>query len=91
LTSHEGSGQQRGGDLSVVADEKAIALPSDRGEIAGRVRHVAQHRPNLQHRHPQHRVCDVGPAPHVLSQLGFGHQAAGMLGQIAQHLQGPPT
>ena len=29
--------------------------------------------------------------PHVLTQLGFGHQAAGMLDQIAQHRQGPGT
>ena len=31
------------------------------------------------------------PGPHVLPQLGFGHQAARMLGQIAQHRQGPAT
>jgi hypothetical protein len=33
LTSDEGSGQQRRGDLPVVADEKAIALSSHRFEI----------------------------------------------------------
>ena len=37
-------------------------------------------RPNLLHTHPQHRVRDIRLGPHVLPQLGFGHQAAGMLG-----------
>jgi hypothetical protein len=83
LASHEGSGQQRRGDLSLVADEKSIALPSDRGEIVWRVRRVAQYCPNLLYTYPQYRVGDMRPSPHALPQLGFGHQASGMLSQIA--------
>ena len=40
------------------------------------------------HTHPQHRIGDMRARPHVLPQLRFGHQAAGMRHQIAQHRQG---
>jgi hypothetical protein len=40
------------------------------------------------HPHPQRRIGDVRARPHVLPQLGFRHQAAGILHQIAQHRQG---
>ena len=86
--SNEGAGRPRGWGLAVVAQVKPIALPADRGEIPRRGRHIAQHLANLVYTHPQHRIADMRPRPHVLPQLRFGHQAAGMRHQIAQHRQG---
>ena len=86
--SHEGAGRQRGRALPGVAQAKLIALPADRGEIPRRRRHIAQGLANLVHTHPQHRIGDVRAGPHVLAQLRFGYQAAGMRHQIAQHRQG---
>ena len=72
----------------VVAQVKLIALPADRGEIPRRGRHIAQRLANLVHAHPQHRIADMRPRPHMVPQLRFGDQAAGMDHQIAQQRQG---
>ena len=84
----EGASRQRGRDLPGVAQEKAIALSADRGEIARRRRRIAQGLANLVYTHAQHGIGDVGAGPDVLAHLGFGHQAAGMGHEIAQQRQG---
>jgi hypothetical protein len=76
------------GALPAPRSQPPIALVADRGEVPRRERRVAQGRPNLPHTHPQHSRRDMRAPPHVLLHLGFGHQAAGMRGQIAQHGQG---
>jgi hypothetical protein len=50
--SYQRAGQQRGGNLAVVADEEPIALPSNGLEVMRRVRRVAQQRPDLPRTHP---------------------------------------
>jgi hypothetical protein len=85
---NQGAGRQRGRNIQIVAQEKPIALPADCFEIPRRGRRIAQGLANLVHTHPQHGIGDVRARPHVLPQLGFGHQAAGMRHQIAQHRQG---
>ena len=62
----------------------AKSLPSDRCEIPRRCRHIAQGLANLVYPHPQHRIGDMRPGPHVLPQFGLGYQAPGMLCQVAQ-------
>ena len=87
LAPHQGAGRQRWGPLHVASHQKPIALPSDSFEILRRRRRVAQRRPNLLYRRPQHARGDMRARPHVLLHFGFGHQAAGMRDQIAQHRQ----
>jgi hypothetical protein len=86
--NREGTGRPRGWDLQSVAQEKAIALPTDRFEIPRRGHRIAQDLANLVHTYPQHRIADVRARPHVLPHLRFGHQAARMRHQIAQQRQG---
>jgi hypothetical protein len=85
LAPHNGAGRQRWWDLQGFPHEEPISLPSDRFEIARRGRRITQCRPNLLDRHPQYGIGDMRSRPHVLTQLGFGHQTAGVLNQIAQH------
>ena len=79
------------GRLQLAPAEKAIPLLAHRRDILRRRRRVAQCRPNLPHAHPQHGVGDVRVPPHLPPQLGFRHQPAGVLDQIAQHRHGPRT
>jgi hypothetical protein len=88
LAADERAGRPRRRDLQGVAQQKAIALPAHRGEIAGYRGHIAQGLANLVHTDAQHRISDVRAGPHVLAQLRFGHEAPGMRHEIAQQRQG---